>query len=71
MSAIAEWYLLPNHRIPDLAAACQPRKRSWLRKPERDYAAFWDWRRTLRVGVDSRRSSRYRSARALSIPSQK
>jgi hypothetical protein len=43
VSAIAEWYLLPNHRIPDLTAACQPRKRSWLRKPERDFAAFWDF----------------------------
>ena len=41
MSAIAEWYLLPNDRLPGLTAVCQPLKRSWLRKPERDFDAFW------------------------------
>jgi len=41
MSAIAEWYLLPTGRIPELNAVCQPTKRSWWRAPARDYDAFW------------------------------
>lgn len=46
MSAIAEWYILPSSRIPELTAVCQPTKGSLFRSPSRDYSAFWEYLRT-------------------------
>ena len=46
MSAIAEWYLLPASRIPELTSLCQPSKGSIFRAPARDYNAFWEHLRT-------------------------
>jgi hypothetical protein len=49
VSAIAEWYILPTVRIPELTAVCQPVKRSFFRAPARDYDAFWQFLRTHAV----------------------
>lgn len=46
MSAIAEWYILPANRIPELTAVCQPVKRSMFRAAARDYDAFWQFLHT-------------------------
>ena len=46
MSAIAEWYILPANRIPELTAVCQPVKRSMFRAAARDDDAFWQFLHT-------------------------
>ena len=46
MSAVAEWYVLPASRIPELTSLCQPAKGSIFRAPTRDYNPFWEYLRT-------------------------